>query len=216
MITTAILCTGSLAAENTAPNFGVLNFHTLAADSKLGKQENASFEAMRTQMVSMLEETRKQAEELEKKLADPEFRDSLSPEADAEHQTKLENFKMDLQRYRAQYAQVMEQAQMRFMQAMTQSINTASDTVRKNKNLLMIVHKDACPSVDPSLDVTQSILEEMDSSFEEAQKKLAAKAEEATESAKSADKVEEKKLTAKIEEAVKPAKAADKAEEPKK
>ncbi len=46
-----LLTTAGFSAE-AAQNFGIVNFGTCVSDSKLGKQEQASFESLKKQMTS--------------------------------------------------------------------------------------------------------------------------------------------------------------------
>lgn len=170
----AALCL-PLAAFSAEPalNFGIVNFGTCVSDSKLGKQEQASFETLKKQMATLLEDTEKQLNELAAKFNDPEYLDGLSPEAEEELKTKFRTLNEELSRYQNQYYQVMNQANMRIVQTLGASINTASEKVAKEKKLNMVVNKDACFYYVPALDVTQSVILEMDKNFAADTKKQA-------------------------------------------
>ena len=131
-------------------------------------------------MTTLLEDTEKQLNELSAKFNDPEFLDGLSPEAEEELKNKFRTLNEELGRYQNQYYQVMNQANMRIMQTISASINTASEKVAKDKKLSMVVNKDACFYYTPGLDVTTLVIGEMDKTFAEDAKKQAAvaKAEE--------------------------------------
>ncbi len=167
------LMTAAVAAE-PAPNYGVVNFGTCVSDSKLGKQEQASFETLKKQMTTLLEDTEKQLNELSAKFNDPEFLDGLSPEAEEELKTKFRTLNEELGRYQNQYYQVMNQANMRIMQTMQVNINTAAEKVAKDKKLTMVVNKDACFYFTPGLDVTTLVIAELDKTFAEELKKQSA------------------------------------------
>ncbi|MGC1879051.1 MAG: OmpH family outer membrane protein [Rhabdochlamydiaceae bacterium] len=172
LIATA-LTTGAFSAE-TAPSFGIVNFGTCVSDSKLGKQEQASFESLKKQMATLLEDTEKQLNELSAKFNDPEQLDGLSPESEEELKNKFRTLNEELGRYQNQYYQVMNQANMRIMQTLAISINTAAEKVAKEKKLSMVVNKDACFYYTPALDVTNFIITEMDKNFSQETKKQAA------------------------------------------
>lgn len=155
------LTTAAFSAE-TAPSFGIVNFGTCVSDSKLGKQEQASFESLKKQMTTLLEDTEKQLNELATKFNNPEYLDGLSPEAEEELKVKFRTLNEELNRYQNQYYQVMNQANMRIMQTMATSINSASEKVAKDKKLNMVVNKDACFYFTPALDVTKLVIDEMD------------------------------------------------------
>src|SRR5689334_25235419 len=100
LLAASSLVTGALVAD---ANFGIVNFHSCAADSKLGKQEQASFETIKKQMSTLLEDTDKQMQEIATKLNDQEYLDGLSPEAEKELKNKYEALAQDMQRYQNQY-----------------------------------------------------------------------------------------------------------------
>jgi outer membrane protein len=155
-------------------SFGVVNYGNCATDSKYGKQEFASFESLRKQMTALLEDTHKQIADIENKLKDPEYKDSLSPEAEEEMRNKFYKLNEDLSQYQNQYQQVMMQTQMRMQQMLTSQINSASEQVAKEKKLSMVFNKEICPFALPSLDVTQQVIQEMDKRFEQTAKEHAA------------------------------------------
>lgn len=170
LLASSFLSTAAFSAE-TAPNMGVVNFSTCVSDSKLGKQEQSSFEALKKQMSTLLEDTEKQLSELSAKFNDPEYLDGLSPEAEEELKNKFRVLNEDLNRYQNQYYQVMNQANMRIIQTLSTSINAASEKVAKDKKLSMIGNKDALFYFTPGLDVTAAVIAEMDKNFEAEAKK---------------------------------------------
>lgn len=164
-----ITAIGLLSAANAAeslPSMGVVNFMNCASNSKLGKQEQAAFDALRKQMTSLLEDTEKQINELATKFNDPEFLDSLSPEAEEEFKNKFRSLNEDLNRYQNQYYQVLQQSNMKVMQTIGNGINVASEKVAKDKKLSLIVSKDSCFFASSSLDITDLIISEMDNKYE--------------------------------------------------
>ena len=158
---------------DAAPNFGIVNFGNCVSDSKLGKQEQASFDALKKQMATLLEDTEKQLNDLAAKFNDPEYLDGLSPEAEEDLKNKFRTLNEELSRYQNQYYQVMNQANMRIVQTLSTSINAASERVAKDKKLTMVVNKDACFYYTPALDVTNFVVTEMDKNFAQESKKQA-------------------------------------------
>lgn len=191
LIATA-LTTSAFTAE-AAQSFGIVNFGTCVSDSKLGKQEQASFETLKKQMSTLLEDTEKQLNELSAKFNDPEYLDGLSPEAEDELKNKFRALSEEMNRYQNQYYQVMNQANMRIMQVMANNINTASEKVANAKKLNMVVNKDACFFYNPSLDITNLIIAEMDKGFAEAEAKKQTAAAEKPAAAAPEAKTEVKK-----------------------
>lgn len=169
-----VLSQGALNAAEAPASVGVVNFTTCVTDSKLGKQEQASFESLKKQMGAMLEDTEKQMKEISEKLSDKEFLDGLSPEGEEQLKTKFHMLSEDMNKYQNQYYQVLNQANMRLIQVMSQSIASASEKVSKDKKLAVIVNKEACFFYSPQLDVTDQIIAQLDREFESEGKKQAA------------------------------------------
>lgn len=167
---TAITCMGltggAIAAAPEAPSIGVVNFATCITDSKLGKQEQQSFEALKKQMSSLLMDTEKQINDLAAKFNDAEFLDGLSPEAEEELKVKFRTLNEEMSRYQNQYYQVLQQANMKLVQVMSANINTAAEKIAKDKKIGMVVNKEAFFYFTPQLDVTTAVISEMDKIFD--------------------------------------------------
>lgn len=172
LLTVLGLATSGFAAS-VLP-MGIVNFGTCVSDSKFGKQEQNSFEALKKQMSTLLEDTEKQLNEINAKFTDPEYLDGLSPDAEGELKVKFQTLSEELNRYQNQYYQVLNQANMRIFQVLAVHINTASENVAKEKKLSLIINKEASFFYNPQLDITADIIAEMDKQFEkEAQKQQA-------------------------------------------
>ncbi len=158
------LCAGGYA--NDLKTVAVVNFANCMTESKLGKQEQASFESLKIQMTSLLEDTEKQLSEIASKFNDSEYMDGLSPEAEEEMKIKYQQLSEEMNRYQNQYYQVLQQANMKIVQALGADIQEASEKVAKNKKLTMVINKEACFFFTPTLDVTDSVIAEMDKAYE--------------------------------------------------
>lgn len=187
LLTAMGLTASAFAADS---NVGIVNFASCVTDSKLGKQEQSSFESLKKQMSTLLEDTEKQLQELAAKFNDQEYLDGLSPEAEQELKGKFEALNQDLQRYQNQYYQVLNQANMRVVQVLSTSISQAAEKVAKDKKLGMVVNKEACFFFAPTLEVTADVITEMDKNYAAQEK---AKETAATEEAKAEKKAEAKK-----------------------
>ena len=174
----ALGLTMSSAAFADSGNFGIVNFTNCITDSKIGKDEQASFENLKKQMTAHLESTEKQTNELASKFNDPDYMDGLSPEAEEELKNKIRNLNEELGRFQNQYYQVLNQANMKLIQTISGNINTASEKVAKDKKLSMVVNKEACFFYTPGLDVTNLVIAEMDKAYELETKKLKASGQE--------------------------------------
>lgn len=167
------LCVSGFAAADPKPSVGVVNFTTCMTDSKLGQQEQKSFESLKAQMTSLVEDTEKQLGELAGKFNDAEYMDALSPEAEDEMKTKYRSLNEEMGRYQQQFYQVMQQANMKVMQTIASNIQEASEKIAQDKKLNMVMNKEACFFSAPTLDVTNLIVAEMDRVFEKNNAKVA-------------------------------------------
>jgi outer membrane protein len=165
MLSTFCLSAGAFAAEAPA-NIGVVDFGKCVTDSKLGKQEQNSFEALKNQMSGALQETEKQLTEISTKLNDPEYLDGISPEAEEELKVKFRTLSEEMNRYQNQYYQILNQANMRIIHSLGATINTAAEKVAKDKKLNVVMNKEACFFFAEKLDVTNFVIAEMDKTYE--------------------------------------------------
>ncbi len=175
ILTSLGLSTAAMANANQS--VGVVNFTTCITDSKQGQKEQASFEALKKQMTALLEDTEKQMREISSKLNDAEFVDGLSPEAEDEMKIKFRTLNEELNRYQNQYYQVLNQANMKLVQTMSSNINSAAESVAKEKKLDMVINKEAFFFHNNKLDVTSFVIKEMDKRFDEEAKAAQAAAQ---------------------------------------
>jgi len=176
---------------------GIVNMENVFMETKLGKQEQASFETMRKQFSSLLEDTDKQLRDLHEKLSDKDTLDGLSPEAEAEMKNKFAQLNEEMNRYQQQYSQFLQQGQQRLVQSIFGGITQASEKIAAAKGYTMILNKQACFYSAPTLDVTTDMIKEMDKNFEDEAKKQAAGTPAATPAPGAAAPVKAKKEEAK-------------------
>lgn len=152
-----------------APQMGVVNFQKCVANSKMGKQEQISFEGMRSQMSSILEEKEKALNELQAKFKNPDYLDGLAPEAEAELQRKYQTLHEELMQLRNQYMQTLQQANIRIIQNLNKSISDVSKLVAQDKKLDIVVNAETCFYCSENLDISDLIIAKMDETIESEQ-----------------------------------------------
>ncbi|MCB1110249.1 MAG: OmpH family outer membrane protein [Chlamydiia bacterium] len=167
ILLTTLFCLTSFKsyADEKIP-YGIVNFASCITESKYGKHEQESFEKLREQMTSLINDYNKQLNDIATKFNDPEFVDSLSPEAEQEMKAKFQTLSEELNHYQNQSMQVMQQANMQLVQVMNNHVQKASERIAKQKKIPMVVNKEACFFYNPSFDITKSVIDEMDKSFE--------------------------------------------------
>jgi len=71
-------------------DFGVVNFSTIVEDSKLGQDKQKDFKKFSDELQDRLKKMHTEYTDLEKKLEDTDYLDTLSPEAEKDLQTTYE------------------------------------------------------------------------------------------------------------------------------
>ena len=82
---------------------GIVNFKTCVEKSKAGKKEIENFETLKSQMERTFQEKEGTLDSLSKKLNDPDYLDSLSPEKEAELKHEFRTLSQDLARQQSQF-----------------------------------------------------------------------------------------------------------------
>lgn len=157
----ATLCLAA-APAHADTKIGVVNFKTCLAKSNLGKQEQGSFEGMKKQMETILEEKGKVLDSLEAKTQDSDYMDSLSPEAEAEFHRKGRALKQELMQLQNQYLQTLNQANFKIVQKLTEAINKAAKEVASERKLDLIVNEEGTFYYNPQLDISDAVSARMD------------------------------------------------------
>lgn len=121
-------------------------------------------------MTSLIKDIEDQLNDITAKFNDPDFIDGLSPEGEQELKMKYQTLREEYDRYQNQFYQVMQQANMKLVQTVSSYVNAATDKIAKNKNLSLVVNKDACFSFRETFDITQEVIAEMDKVFEDVEK----------------------------------------------
>lgn len=166
------------AAENTAPQhplkIGIVDFRYCVENSKLGKQEQAAFEAMKKKMEAVLDEKEKELNDLAEKLNDPDQLDLMSPEAETELKRKFRGQNQEISQLQSQCYQSLNQTNMKVIQDLAESIGEASDRLAKEENYDILSNSESIFSYNDDLDVSKKIVIKMDQIFDKTSSKPAA------------------------------------------
>lgn len=177
------LCTAGHAqqppAQNQSLRVGIVNTKKCLEQSKLGKQEQANFEKMKTQMETILQEKEKALEDVESKLNDDDYMDSVSEETASGLKNKRRSIRNDGMQLQSQYMQTLQQANMKIIQKLTEVIGKASAQVAQDTSggepVDLIFTDEACTYFTPRFDVSDRIIAKMDAIFDAQQKESASK-----------------------------------------
>lgn len=165
-----VFSSAPLKAAEKLPNIGVVNFATCIQESKYGLKEQESLESIKNQLHKSIEDIQGQLNDTVTKLQDSDYLDTLNPEAEKELKAKFQALNEELNRYQAQYYQIMQQANMKLVQVMSDLINEASEKVAKQEKLSLVINREAAFHFAEALDITKKVIGEMDKRFDQEQK----------------------------------------------
>lgn len=148
--------------SNQGFKVGVVNSKKCLEDSKLGKQDTADFKKMQAQMETILQEKVRALEEIESKLSDDDYIDSITPEAEASLKQKKRELRKEAVGLESQYMQTLQQANVKIVQKLTDVISKASEQVAQEMGLDYILTDEACTFYNKNLDVSDRIVAKMD------------------------------------------------------
>jgi len=166
LATLALLSTFSAQALEV----GVVNFKVCVELSKIGKQEQANFESLKKQMESILHEKEKTLTGMAEKLEDPDYLDSITPEAETDLKRNFRAMSQEFAQQQNQYYQTLSQANMQIVQKIAADVTEASQEVAKTKKLDLILNEEGCFYYSDKLDISKDVVVVMDENFEKEQK----------------------------------------------
>ena len=164
------LCSTLAAAETGAKDASlkirVINFKTCIEGSKLGKQEQTSFEALKKQMEGVLTEKEKTLNEMAEKFEDPDYLDSLSAEAETELKRKFRTLSQELTQVQGQYYEALKQTNFKVVQQLNEMVTKAAGAIAKTDNVDIILNEEGAFYVNPALDISGKVITVMDDMYE--------------------------------------------------
>lgn len=153
---------GPLKKDMPLMKMAVVNFKSCVENSKLGKQEQASFEAMKNQMETVVMEKEKVLEELAGKLNNPDELDLMSPEAEVELKRKFRALSQEMGQIQNQFYQTLSQANLKIVQKISDSVAKASEKVAKDIKVDLVINHETCFYCNSAFDISSLVVKEMD------------------------------------------------------
>lgn len=154
-------------------NVKTVNFKECVELSKSGQQEQAAFDALKKQMENVLVEKEKTLNEMASKFEDPDYLDSLSPEAETEMKRKFRALNQEYSQLQSQYYQTLQQTNMKVMQKLQEQIMKAAETVAKDSKIDIIMNSEGAFYSKPELDISNQVVTVMNKQLEEANSQAA-------------------------------------------
>jgi len=167
----SLTCLGMSAAHaneptGNAPRVGIVNFKKCVEESMLGKQERDNFDALRKQMESTLEEKEKQLSDLTKKFNDPDYLDSLSPDAEEQAKNQYRTLSQEMAQLQQQYYQTLNQTNLKVVQKLADQVAAAAERVAKKLNLDLVLNEESSFFYSTTLDISTEVIKTMDAMME--------------------------------------------------
>jgi outer membrane protein len=150
----------------TAPKVGIVSFKSCVEQSKIGKQEQANFEGLKKQMESVLAEKEKSLNDMASKFNDPDYLDSLSPEAETELKRKFRGLNQEIAQQQNQYMQTLQQTNFKVVQKLQDQVTKAATIVAKNEKLDLILNDEGTFYFAPALNISDKIVGILDKDYE--------------------------------------------------
>lgn len=156
----------ALSTSLIATEYKVVNTRNCFMNSKLGKQEQESFESLKNQKAALMEEKSKELEEVVKKLSDPTILDSMSPEAEQRTKDDYAKLSQELKGMYEECQQILYQKEMQIGQKLQSNIDKALEEMNKEDGCI-ILKSDACHYYPKELDITNMVVKKLDEKFDQ-------------------------------------------------
>ncbi len=157
--------------SNQALKIAVVNFKKCVEQSKIGKQEQTTFEALKKQMESVLGEKEKSLNEMATKFNDADYLDSLSPEAETDLKRKFRQQNQELAQLQNQYMQSLQQTNFKVIQKLNEMVTKTATTLANNEKLDIVLNEESAFFYTSPLDYTDRIISILDRDFDSEQAK---------------------------------------------
>jgi outer membrane protein len=158
--------TAATANKLQSLKIGIVNFKRCVEQSKIGKQEQANFEGLKKQMETVLSEKEKSLNEMATKFNDPDYLDSLSPEAETELKRKFRAQNQELAQLQNQYMQNLQQTNVKIIQKLNELVSKAANTLATKEKLDLVLNEETSFFYAPSLDLSSKVITMLDEDFD--------------------------------------------------
>ena len=162
ILSLALLGSAIVAADDTR----MVNFKTCVEKSKLGKQEQSAFEALKKQMEGNLAEREKTINEMAAKFENSDFLDSLSEDAEVKLKREFRAISQEYSQIQNQYLQALQQTNYKVVQKLTEVVRKASEKFASRNRVDFILNDEAAFYAAPAKDISTQIIAIMDEMFE--------------------------------------------------
>ena len=164
-ISLSLVSSPAFAASSTS-TIGIVNLRRCLEESALGKKEAAEFEKMKKQFSNSMGKMEEELSSIYSKLQDDDYMEGLSESAATELRKKFEELSAEYNTAQGQYYQILNQSNLKRMQKIMDEVKKASEIVRVQEGLSVLLNDDVVLAIDASADKTDDIIKILDDSFQ--------------------------------------------------
>lgn len=171
----AMCCLASVSLTSQTPpdlkstcSIGVVNINACITDSRQGLDSRQALELINQKAADSLQDIDKQIQDIDAKLSDEHYRDSLTPQAVEQMRQNHEKLLQEREIRSNDFRQQMSQMHFSLLQELMTQVSVASETVAKKKGLSIALSGEGVTYFDPSLDITGDVVEELNKTAEQA------------------------------------------------
>ena len=164
-ISLSLVSSPAFAASSTSM-IGIVNLRRCLEESALGKKEAAEFEKMKKQFSNSMGKMEEELSSIYSKLQDDDYMEGLSESAATELRKKFEELSAEYNTAQGQYYQILNQSNLKRMQKIMDEVKKASEIVRVQEGLSVLLNEDVVLAIDASADKTDDIIKILDDSFQ--------------------------------------------------
>ena len=164
-ISLSLVSSPAFAASSTS-TIGIVNLRRCLEESALGKKEAAEFEKMKKQFSNSMGKMEEELSSIYSKLQDDDYMEGLSESAATELRKKFEELSAEYNPAQGQYYQILNQSNLKRMQKIMDEVKKASEIVRVQEGLSVLLNEDVVLAIDASADKTDDIIKILDDSFQ--------------------------------------------------
>ncbi|WP_206167372.1 OmpH family outer membrane protein [Chlamydia muridarum] len=160
------LASSTVFAASSTNTIGIVNLRRCLEESELGKKESAEFEKMKNQFSNSIGKMEEELSSIYSKLQDDDYMEGLSESAAAELRKKFEELSSEYNTAQGQYYQILNQNNLKRMQKIMEAVKKASEVVRIQEGLSVLLNEDIVLAIDTSSDKTDAVIKILDDSFQ--------------------------------------------------
>ena len=164
-ISLSLVSSPAFAASSTS-TIGIVNLRRCLEESALGKKEAAEFEKMKKQFSNSMGKMEEELSSIYSKLQDDDYMEGLSESAATELRKKFEELSAEYNTAQGQYYQILNQSNLKRMQKIMDEVKKASEIVRVQEGLSVLLNEDVVLAIDASADKTDDLIKILDDSFQ--------------------------------------------------